>query len=253
MRYLSTFLLLAWPLHALAIDIDGQTDFAQTLNLNSSVSARVESVAVAPGEAVLAGSLLVKLVDTDYRARVEYAQARVDGLAPLVARMQTELEKAEELFDRDSLALVELQNAEQNHAIALADLLAAQAQLKKARYELSETEIRAPIDAIVLELGTGPGQFVNTRAGDPTLVTLVDARHMLARALLPAEYWGQDLLNRAATVSLGKRSFEGKVVVLGRRAITGNNNHPAVELQVRFRADGQVPANLPVKINIADN
>ena len=253
MRYLPLMLAALWSVSVFAIDLDGETDFAQTLELNASISARVDRVVVAPGDSVVAGALLLTLVDTGFQAEVEYAQARVDGLAPVVARMTTELEKAEELFDRDSLAMVELQNAEQDQAIALANLLAAQANLRKAKFALSQTELRAPISGRVLSVQIHPGQFINTRVKDQVLLTLVDDREMIARAMLPAELWDRDLLDRPASVQLLNRSYEARVVALGQQTVIGNNNHPAIELRVRFEADGQVPARLPVKIIIENN
>ena len=230
---------------ALALELDGQTEFGQRLNLNSSVSARVETVLVAPGQQVSQGQLLLRLETTELQARVDMARAETDSLAPMLARMATELEKAQELFDRDSLALVSLQSAEQDHAIAEANLKAAEARLARAEYRLSQAEIRAPIGGVVIEIRATAGQYINTR-------TLADNSTMIATALLPLESWSDTLLHRRARVSYRDRSFDGRVVGLGQQITTGENNHLATILQVSFDAGGELPAGLPVRITVAD-
>ncbi|MDH3220650.1 MAG: HlyD family efflux transporter periplasmic adaptor subunit [Gammaproteobacteria bacterium] len=252
MRFLLTVSLIIGSTGALAIDLDGHTDFARRLELNSAVSARVEAIAVAVGQRVARGDLLLTLEATRLQADLDLARARADALAPRVERMLTELEKAQELFDRDSLAMVELQIAAQDHAIAEADLRAAQAELARAEYWLSQSEIRSPIDGIVLEISTFPGHYVNTRADNQTLAIVADNRTMHAKALLPIESWSDSLLNRAASVIFQKRRFDGKVVEIGHQVAVGGNNHPSTALIVEIRTDGKLPAALPVKITIAD-
>jgi len=251
MRFLLTLLLVFGSPAVIAIDLDGHTDFAQRLDLNSSVSARVDSIMVTAGQQVSRGELLLTLETTRLQTGADQARAEAAALAPRVAKMQTELEKAQELFDRDSLALVELQNAEQNHAIAQAELQAARAKLTRAEYNLSQANISAPISGIVLAIEARPGQYVNTRAGDPSLLTLVDNQSMVVNALLPLEQWSENLLNRKASMIFGKQKFEGQVSGIGRQVTSGSNNHPATTLQIKFTTEGKIPAGLSVKVTIA--
>lgn len=253
MRLLLTLLLVIGSSPVFAIDLDGRIDFAQRLNLNSSVSARVESINVAIGQQVARNELLLTLATTSLQAGADMARAEADAAAPSVANMATELEKAQELFDRDSLAMVELQRAEQNFAIAEAKLQAARAKLARAEHLLSQAEIRAPIAGIVLAIEAGSGQYINTRVSDQTLITIADDQSMIATALLPLEQWKENLLHRKARVSYGKQNFQGRVVSIGRQLTSGDNDHPATTLQVKFDANGKLPAGLSVKISIAED
>jgi len=252
MRFLLVILFSIGSTQALAIELDGRTEFAQELALNSSLSARVETIHVAVGQPVASGDLLLTLVSIGFQASADSARAEVNALAPSVAKMLTELEKAQELFDRDSLALIALQNAEQNHAIAEANLAAAAARLAGALFRLSGAEIRSPINGIVLDISTFPGQYINTRVSDNSLLTIADNSSMIVEALLPLEMRSDELLNRSAQLNFKKQIFKGKVIEIGRQVSIGNNNHPAVRLLVKFKTNGQMPAGLPVKIDIAD-
>jgi RND family efflux transporter MFP subunit len=252
MRFLPTLLFLVVSQPALAIDLDGQTGYATRLALNSSVSARVESIYVSAGQRVAEGGLLLKLDTTALQAGAALAKAEYDALKPQLEKMLTELEKAQELFDRDSLAMVDLQSAQQNHDIAEANLRAARAKLDRAEHRLSQAEIRSPISGIVLGVSTFVGQYVNTRVSDQALVTVADDRSMVADALIPLESWSDKLHNRSARVVYRKQDYPGVVVEIGREVTNGNNNHPSMRLRVRFDARGEIPAGLPVRITIDD-
>jgi RND family efflux transporter MFP subunit len=252
MRILLTILLGILSAPSWAIDLNGITEFDQRLTLNSSISGRVERIHVEVGERVTKGDLLLSLVSTGLQARVDIAGAEVDALAPDVERMSTELEKAQELFDRDSLAMIALQQAEQDHAIAEAKLAAAQARLTLAQFHLSQSEIRSPINGIVLGITTFPGQYINTRVSNQTLLSVADSSSMSVQALLPVELYSKTLLNRSAEVVYLKKSYVGRVVAIDRQVRMGDNNHPAMYVQIKFQADGSLPAGLPVKISVED-
>jgi RND family efflux transporter MFP subunit len=253
MRTLISLLLVLSPLPSLAIDLSGIAEFEHRLTLNSSISGRVERIHVRVGQAVAAGDLLVSLVPTGLQARVDIARAEVEAQAPEVERMQMELDKAQELYDRDSLARVVLQQAQQKLAIATALMSVATAKLELAQFHLSQAQIHAPIDGIVLAISTFPGQYINTRVNDQTLLTVADNRSMSVQALLPVELYNSALLNNPAEVTYLKQSFRGRVVAIDRQVSMGANNHPAMIVQILFSADGSLPAGLPVKINIRAN
>ncbi len=253
MRFLLTILLCLGPIRVLAIDLGGHTEFAQQLTLNSSISGRVEVINVSVGQQVAAGEVLLSLVSTGLKANAAMAEAQVNSLTPAVDRMLTEMEKAQELFARDSLALVELQTAEQNHAIAQANLAGARARLERARFRLSQAEIRSPINGIVLSIETFTGQFINTRVNNQTLLTVVDNSSMVVQSLLPLEHWKESLKVKPVLVSFQEHSYQGEVVGVSKQVTIGNNNHPALTLRIKFATDGKLSAGLPVIISIDDN
>lgn len=250
MRPILPLLLLILSLPAQAIDLNGVAEFDQRLTLNSSISARVERIHVETGQTVAAGDLLISLEATGLQASVDIASAEADALEPQVERMVIELNKAQELYDRDSLARVVLQQAQQNQAMARARLAAAMAKLQLARFHLSQAQIRSPINGIVISIATFPGQYINTRVSDQTLLTVADSSSMSVQALLPVELYSNTLLRKPAQVTYLNKSFSGRVVAIDRQVSMGANNHPAMFVKVKFATDGSLPAGLPVRINI---
>ena len=250
MRFLLVILFYLGISQAWAIELNGRAEFARLLELTSSISSRVASIRVSPGQQVSAGELLLSFVPTGFKAEADFAQAQRDSLVPTVDRMQTEMEKAQELFDRDSLSLVDLNTAEQNLAIAEAKLAAAEAKLTQALFRLSQTEIRSPISGIVINITTFPGQYINTRVSNQTLLTIADNSSMVVNLLIPIDQWSDSLLNKNAKVSFQNRDYQGKVISIGKQATIGDNNYPAMSLQVNFSADARLPAGIPVTVII---
>ena len=250
MRIFLILLIVLSPTPLLALELTGIAEFEHRLTMNSSISARVEQIHVNVGESVVAGDLLLSLVSTGLQSRVNAARAQVEWTATEVEKMKIELDKARELYERDAIARVLLLKAEQDHSIASARLHEAGAKLRLAQFNLSQARIRSPIDGIVLDISTFPGQYINTRVSDQTLLTLTDNTAMSVQALLPVERYSKSLLNRPAVVTYLKKNFAGKVVAIDRQISRGANNHPALIVQVLFRTDGTLPSGLPVRIRI---
>ena len=253
MRDFVCILLLLASLPAAAFELRGTAEFEHRLTLNSSISGRVAEIHVSVGQSVSADDPLITLVSTGLQAQVDVARAEVDSLVPEIERAQIELDKAQEHFERDALAKVVLVQAQQNHAIARARLDGAEARLALAQFRLSQAMIRSPIDGIVLGVSTFPGQYINTRVDDHTLITVADNRSMSVRALLPVEFFRGDLLNQSVRVTYLQQQFDGRIVTIDRQVSVGANNHPAMVVQVLFTSDGTLPAGLPVRIEVGAN
>ena len=250
MRQIAFLTVLLFPAIALALELDGHSDFARRIELNSSLSARIASVDVEPGQRVTAGQTLVRLVSTGFAFNVDSARAEAEALLPATAEASSELEKAEELFARDSLAPMDLRRAEQNHAIALARQQAAEARLEHARYLLSQTEIRAPIDGLVLAVDAAAGEYVNTRIENRILVTIADDSTMIAVTQMPWESAKPSLLGRKASIGLRGKTYPGRVIEVGYDARPGNNGHPSVTLRFGFKPGAGIAAGLPLRVSL---
>jgi hypothetical protein len=64
------------------------------------------------------------------------------------------------------------------------------------------------------------------------------------------EHLHKSLMNKPANFSFQQQTYQGKVVEISNQATMGTNNHPAMSVLVKFKANGELPADLPVKISI---
>ncbi len=243
-------LLVAAPLHALSLN--GFTRFGDEIPINAGVSGVVQRVAVQPGQRVSRGDLLLQLDDRPHRARLAQVRARAERLKPPMQTAELELERAQELYDRDSLSTVALQMAESRFAEARGAYEAALAEQKLAEYELELTRIRSPASGRVLTLTARPGQFVNPQADLSPLLLLVRTRSMQAVATLGSEQWNPELIGRKARVSYRGKTFEGRVEYLGLKRVKTGSGLSGYPVHIRFETDALIPADMPVGIEIEE-
>ena len=252
MKISAIILAVLFSCKAPALELEGHTDFAQRFLLNLGVSGYVAEILVASGQSVKRGERLLSLDQGRLQASLERAQAMVQVKTPAHSQMLTILEKAQELFDRDSLALVELQQAENNLKLAKGELDIARADLIDAQLNLKQTNLFAPIDGIVLHLHTHKNRFINTQVADQTVVTLVDNKNMLAIAGLTVQQWNPELVGKSATIDFRGKKYNGNVIKVSNDLVQQSSGKGFYDLQVLFVASGEIPANMPVTIEIQE-
>ncbi len=191
-----------WVFPVQAAEWAGQLDWSQRVFLSAGVSGTVRQVLVQPGQSVKAGTLLVGIDSTPYRAALAEVRADIDRLTEEEADARRELDRVKELYARTVSSTTELDTARLRHAQARALLVAAQARSERARYQLSETEIRAPFDALVLERMAEPGMASAAQCQPPVLLAVARADEMLAVVELNAAQAASLSLGMVVTVSI---------------------------------------------------
>ena len=184
------------PLQFLASDLLTVTprDLRQTLSVSGSlrainqaavkarVAGEVREVLVREGEAVAAGQVLVRMDESDYRARQAQSEA-----ALVAARGQLDIAgKARDnnraLLERGFISKNAFDTTASQYDIALANVDAAAGALAVTKKALADTVIRAPIAALVASRSVQPGEKV---AVDGRLLDVVDLSKMEMEVAVP--------------------------------------------------------------------
>ncbi len=148
----------------------------------------VTQVAVAPGERVTRGQLLLSIDARDASSRLGEAQAAVGLARERVDQARVDLAAAQRQYSlyasvRDPRAVAEQQVIDRRSArdqaaarlqVARAELRQAEAQASSARTEVGLSDVRAPRSATVLQVNTRTGQYATAGPGpgnqDPLMV-----------------------------------------------------------------------------------
>ncbi len=137
--------------------VPGSVEALQATDISSRVLARITSISVRAGEAVEAGQLLVQLEDDEFASRVQQAQSRIESLQAQLTEAESALNRATELRTSGALSQADLDRARANFESLRAQLQGAQQSLQEAETALGYTEIRAPIDGVVVDRLAEPG------------------------------------------------------------------------------------------------
>lgn len=135
------------------------------INLTAEVAGRIVNTTekFVVGGSFKPGDLLIKIEDSNYRAAVAGARARVAQAEEFLRREEAESDLAKRDFEalgRDGSAS-DLTLRMPQMAQARAAFLAAQADLTSASLDLERTEIKAPFMGRVRERAAGVGQFIS--------------------------------------------------------------------------------------------
>ncbi|MFS2316838.1 efflux RND transporter periplasmic adaptor subunit [Maricaulis sp. D1M11] len=171
-----------------------------TVEVGSQVSGQIAELSVDFNDAVEVGQLIARINPETFETRVTEARASRDVAAANLALQQAsadrvranlraaqlDLDRVRTLHERGNASQAALDNAEASFDAQSADLAVAQAQIANARASLTQrvatldgalidlerTEIRSPINGVVVDRAVDAGQTVAASLSAPTLFTI---------------------------------------------------------------------------------
>ena len=202
---------LLWCGTALAEEIPAEIGWLDEHRLGTPLNGVVQEVRVVPGSRVSAGSLLVRLDDRVFRARFEEARAALAQAEEDRDEAQRELERSEELYDRTLLSEHDLQLARIARKKAEAAYHAARTRWVAARFDLDHAAIKAPFDAVVLEVRVTPGEAVANAMQARPLVVVAQSGGRAARGTVAAAQAAGLAPGQRVVVLAGGRRFQAEL------------------------------------------
>ena len=140
--------------------INGRVMPTEQVEISSTVSGRIQSVAAAEGERVVRGTPLLVIDDTQQRAAVSQARLQLDAAQAQRTKAEADLERAEAL--RDTVSRKALDDARLAVETAQKEVDRLNSQLDQAQDLLAEYIVKAPFDGTILSRGADPGQVVSS-------------------------------------------------------------------------------------------
>jgi HlyD family secretion protein len=183
------------PVHhgdiTITVSATGNLQPTNQVVMGSELSGTVKSVEVDYNDQVSVGQVLARLDTSKLSAQVRQSRAAVDSAHAKVLQAEATIKETTAAFDRlvevgrlsNNKASSEkdldttraaLDRAKADHAGALASVAQAEATLALNLTDLAKTEIRSPINGLVLTRSVEPGQTVAASLQAPVLFTLAE-------------------------------------------------------------------------------
>jgi RND family efflux transporter MFP subunit len=143
--------------------------------IGSKLLARVIEVNLKAGQEVKAGDILVRLDDTDLRAKLEQAKAAATSIDAVHVQAAADEERGASLMKSNAISRQEYEKAVTTARSAEADLQRAQETVNEVQATLDWATIRSPIDGTVIDKKVDTGDMVTP---GQLLVTLFDSKRM---------------------------------------------------------------------------
>jgi len=144
-------------------------------SIGSKLLARVVEVRLKAGQAVKADDVLVRLDDTNLRAKLQQAKAAVSSAEALRIQADADEKRAAKLIQAKAVSRQQYDTAVTAVRSAEAELRRAEEAVKELQATLDWATLRAPMDGIVIDKKVDVGDMVTP---GQVLVTLFDPKRM---------------------------------------------------------------------------
>lgn len=141
--------------------LDGVVEAVNRTTVSAQTQGQVQQIFYDVDDLVDKGALLVRLKDTEHRARVGQAAADLKSAAARLEQMKDEQGRIAGLFKKKNVSASAMDKADADLASAQATLDAARAKLQQAEEQLAYTEVRAPYSGIVTERHVALGEIAS--------------------------------------------------------------------------------------------
>jgi RND family efflux transporter MFP subunit len=211
-----------------SVEVPGTVVSRNDSRLASELEAKLVWIAEVGAE-IKEGDTVARLEDFTFKIREMEAQSLVDREQANVTFLESELQRLEQLSERNLSAKSQYDKTVSDLAVARSNHRIAQAQLGYAQIAMHVTQIRAPFDGVVTERLRNLGERLNVA---DEVVRLVDpnALEVIARAPLRSV----NFIKKGDTLSLGNDYHQGSATI---RTIVPFGNPQSHMFEIRMDAD----------------
>lgn len=176
--------------------LDGVVEAVHRTTVSAQTQGQVQEILYDLDDYVEKGAVLVRLKDTEHRARVAQAAADLKAAAARLQQAREAYDRIQGLHRKKNVSAAAMDQATADLSRAEAGLEAANARLEEAQEQLGYTQIRAPYSGIVTQrhIETGemvsPGSPVMTGMSLEALRVVVDVPQSVVPSLRHADRSG---------------------------------------------------------------
>ncbi|MGH7949315.1 MAG: efflux RND transporter periplasmic adaptor subunit [Candidatus Binataceae bacterium] len=189
--------------------------------IGTKILGQIMAEPIEEGQVVKRGDLLARIDDRDYQAQLDQAKASRDLAAANVRLKYAQAQRLRQLYRERVSSRDELDKAENELAVARAELRRADAAIQYAKFNVEQCTIRSPINGIVLKKYREMGDTINfggsIQAGGGTtdIVQLADTEDMRVEVDINQSDIAKIAIGTPATITPdahADRAFEASVV-----------------------------------------
>jgi len=145
-----------------------------TVQVGTQVSGEVSEIHVDFNDRVTKGQLIARIDPVLLEQAVRSAEADLDRNEAELAQSQREFDRLARLYERKAATESEFNTAQYRLDVAKASLVSAKINVERARRNLGYSEIRAPVDGVVLDRTVDEGQTVAASLSAPQLFLIAE-------------------------------------------------------------------------------
>lgn len=158
----------------ISITATGTLEAVKEVEVGTQVSGIISVIYADFNSKVRKGQVIARLDTTTLASQVYDSKANYNRKKIMVDQARRNMERAEDLFKEKVMAQVEYDKVLDDYETARSNLLSADAQLERAKINLSYATIISPIDGVIISRNVEQGQTVASSFNSPTLFNIVN-------------------------------------------------------------------------------
>jgi RND family efflux transporter MFP subunit len=188
---------------------------APEVNITSRIAGRIKQLDLIEGDHVTKGQVVCRIEDIDLKNELAKSQADLAHAVANLAQARRDLKRDQTLAQANVIATKVRDDAITTVQQDEADLLSAQANAKYYADQIIDTEIKSPVDGVIVSKALEVGEWVTP--GVPIL-TVDDLSTIWARVDVEETDLGSLYIGKSAQVELPTtppQIFTGRVMAIG--------------------------------------
>ncbi|MDE0423150.1 MAG: efflux RND transporter periplasmic adaptor subunit [Gammaproteobacteria bacterium] len=202
-----------------AVEAAGGIEPVTTVEVKSKASGEILELHVDTGDTVEAGTLLARIDQRMLKNNLDQAKASLEVSRAELTNAESQLERIQKLYERESLSKADYEQSMLQHAAARSQVVRGEIQVENAEIALEDAIVKAPISGTVIERLVEQGQVISSPMGDvgggTLLLQMADLARVRVRMLVDEIDIGKVVPGTIAQVNVAAyptRSFEGAVL-----------------------------------------
>ena len=185
------------------------------VSVSPQVSNRLTDIYVDLGDTVEAGQLMAKIYDKTFRDQLSQAQAQLAQSRIALRRDSAQFERQRQLLAMDLVSDSEYEIALATYRNTMAQLESARASLTQAQENFNFTEVRAPLNGVVVSRSLEEGDLAPS---GQTLFELASDSGFETRIFLPVQDWRSVRIGQSVQLRVSNESSVSATGIVSRKS-----------------------------------
>jgi membrane fusion protein (multidrug efflux system) len=198
----------------------GQAEASRPVEIRSQVTGLLKAVLYPEGRDVKKGDRLYQIDPVPFQAAVARAKAKIAEAEARVVQAQQDLARVKPLLEEQAVSQKDVDDAVAGDLTAKALLQGAKAEFTKAKFDLDNTLITAPIDGLSERSRYYEGRLVSAQTDLLTVVHRVDPMYVVVS--VPETF----ILKRRRDIESKKITHPGVYQLRGRLTLMDDSVYP---------------------------
>lgn len=183
--------------------------------ITPQISNTITNFYVDLGDTVKAGQLLAKINNTTFKDQLAQAEAQLVQSEIAVLRDSSAYYRANMLAEKELSSIADKEIAEANYQSSLAALKSAKASLTQAKENVSFTEVRSPVNGVILSKIGEEGDLASSAQVLFEIANLVGYE---TRIFLPVQDWRFVKIGQPVNLRVSNESESSAVGIISRKS-----------------------------------